>query len=178
MDSPAPVAAESQDRVLAPSLPIEERHMRDLPYEVFLRDYVQAMRPLIVRDAISAWPALAKWTPEFFKQQFPSKMVQIGYDEQMRFSDFIDGVLASTEEKPGPYMYRLFIHEHLPEVLGDLSPPNAYAFPRRLASPLMMEYWRASRRLPQAADRRGRRSLSGDALRWRRLARDDYRDLR
>jgi hypothetical protein len=39
-------------------------------------------------------------------------------------------------------MYRLFLHEALPEVLPDLSPPNRYAFPRWYASPLMMEYWR------------------------------------
>ncbi|HYP74542.1 MAG TPA: cupin-like domain-containing protein [Polyangiaceae bacterium] len=113
-----------------------------MPYEIFLRDYVHAKRPLIVRNATPAWPALQKWTPEFFKQHFPSKMVQVSYDEQLSFADFIDGVLASTDETPGPYMYRLFLHEHLPEVLGDLSPPNPYAFPRRYASPLMMEYWR------------------------------------
>jgi hypothetical protein len=130
------------DRVLAPSLPIEARHASDVPYHDFLRDYVRGKRPLIVRGAVSAWPALAKWTPGFFKQQFPSKMVQVSYNEQMSFADFIDGVLASTEDQPGPYMYRLFLHEHLPEVLGDLSPQNAYAFPRRYASPLMMEYWR------------------------------------
>jgi hypothetical protein len=142
MDNQAPARTESTDRVLASSRPIEERHARDLPYKVFWRDYVQAKRPLIVRSAVSAWPALAKWTPEYFKRRFPSKMVQVSYNEQMNFSDFIDGVLASTDETPGPYMYRLFVHEHLPEVLGDLSPPNAYAFPRRYASPLMMEYWR------------------------------------
>jgi len=142
MDSQAPAKTEARDRVLAPSLPIEERHARDLPYDVFLRDYVHGKRPLIVRDATPSWPALKKWTPEFFKQRFPSKMVQVSYDEQLSFSDFIDGVLASTEDKPGPYMYRLFLHEHLPEVLPDLSPPNPYAFPRRFASPLMMEYWR------------------------------------
>jgi len=142
MDNHAPVKTDSQDRVLAPSRSIEERQSRDLPYEVFLRDYVQSRRPVIVRGAVSAWPALKKWTPEYFKQKFPSKQVQVSYNEQMSFSGFIDGVLASTEEKPGTYMYRLFIHEHLPEVLADLSPPNAYAFPGRYASPLMMEYWR------------------------------------
>lgn len=142
MDSQSPAKVEGRDRILAPSRPIEERHARDLPYEIFLRDFVHAKRPLIVRDATPAWPALKKWTPEFFKERFPSKLVQVSYDEQLTFSDFIDGVLASTDGHPGPYMYRLFLHEHLPEVLGDLSPPNAYAFPRRYASPLMMEYWR------------------------------------
>lgn len=39
-------------------------------------------------------------------------------------------------------MYRLFLHEHLPEVLADLSPQNPYSFPGRYASPLMLEYYR------------------------------------
>jgi len=142
MDYQAPRKTQSTDRTLAPSRSIEERQAQDLPYDVFWRDYVQGKRPLIVRGAVSDWPALSKWTPEYFKRQFPSKMVQVSYNEQMNFSDFIDGVLASTDDAPGPYMYRLFVHEHLPEVLADLSPPNAYAFPRRYASPLMMEYWR------------------------------------
>jgi hypothetical protein len=60
----------------------------------------------------------------------------------MSFRQFIDGVAASTEEQPGPYMYRLFLHEDLPEALPDLIPQNPYTFPGRLASPLMLEYWR------------------------------------
>jgi hypothetical protein len=123
-------------------LPMEERHSSDLPYEVFLKEYVRGGRALIVRSATPAWPALQKWTPEFFKARFADRLVQIGYDESMKFSDFIDGVMASTADRPGPYMYRLFLHEHLPEVLPDLSPQNPYAFPRRYSSPLMMEYWR------------------------------------
>jgi hypothetical protein len=142
MDYQSPPKSEARSRVLAVSRPIEDRAAEDLPYEVFLRDYVAGNRPLIVRNATPAWPALRTWTPEFFKTRFASKMVQVSYDEQMTFSDFIDGVLSSTLEQPGPYMYRLFLHEHLPEVLADLSPPNPYAFPRRYASPLMMEYWR------------------------------------
>jgi hypothetical protein len=141
-DHQAPEKGQAGKRVTAESLPIEERQAADLPYDVFLRDYVAARRPLILRNATPAWPAMRKWTPEYFKQRFASKMVQVSYDESMNFSDFIDGVLASTLDKPGPYMYRLFLHEHLPEVLPDLSPPNPYAFPRRYASPLMMEYWR------------------------------------
>ncbi|HXK17566.1 MAG TPA: cupin-like domain-containing protein [Polyangiaceae bacterium] len=121
---------------------IEERDASGLSYEEFLGSYVRGSRAVIVRKATPAWPALQKWTPEFFKSAFPDRLVQISYDETMRFADFIDGVLASTIEKPGPYMYRLFLHEHLPEVLPDLSPQNPYAFPRRYSSPLMMEYWR------------------------------------
>jgi hypothetical protein len=126
----------------APSYPLEARDSAELPYDVFVRDYMRKNRPVVVRNAASAWPALHKWTPEFFKRQFAGKTVQVDYDHTMTFADFIDGVLASTSERPGPYMYRLFIHEHLPEVLPDLTEQNPYAFPRRYASPLMRTHWR------------------------------------
>jgi hypothetical protein len=129
-------------RVRAPHRPVEVREADGLPYAEYLRDYVRANRPVVVRNATRAWPALRKWTPQFFKERFGDRMVKVGHGVQMRFDDFIDGVLASTNEKPGPYMYRLFFHQHLPDVLPDLSPPNAYAFPRRHASPLMPEFWR------------------------------------
>ena len=124
------------------SLPLESRDSADLPYCEFLREYVALHRPVVVRNATSAWPALRKWTPEYFKSQFGSRMVQVSYEQAMTFSDFIDGVLASTHARPGPYMYRLFIHEHLPEILPDLSPQNPYSFPRRYSSPLMRTHWR------------------------------------
>jgi hypothetical protein len=124
------------------SLPLEVRDSGDLPYEVFVREYIAANRPVVVQSSTRDWPALSKWTPEFFKTRFGDRQVQVSYEQAMSFSDFIDGVLASTNEKPGPYMYRLFIHEHLPEILPDLVPQNPYSFPRRYASPLMRTNWR------------------------------------
>ena len=124
------------------TLRVDERHSDDLPYDVFLRDYVRRGKPVVVQDAIADWPALAKWTPAYFRERFARKMVNVGYGDRLSFADFIDQAEASTVDKPGPYMYRLFLHEHLPEVLPDLSPQCSYSFPRRYASPLMPEYWR------------------------------------
>jgi hypothetical protein len=126
----------------AAPLPIETRDSADLPYDVFVRDYMAKNRPVVVTRSTRDWPALSKWTPEFFKTRFGSRKVQVSYEEAMTFSDFIDGVLASTNERPGPYMYRLFIHESMPELLEDLAPQNPYSFPRRYASPLMRTHWR------------------------------------
>jgi hypothetical protein len=114
-----------------PSITVERRSASDLPYETYLRDYVENNRPVVVEGAGSSWPALEKWTPEFFKTRFGPKMVDVSYEERMSFADFIDGVLASTAEEPGPYMYRLFICVHLPELLPDLDPPK----PLRLCAP-------------------------------------------
>ena len=69
-------------------------------------------------------------------------LVNISHDAKMNFADFIDAVIASRSEKPGPYMYRSFIGPHLPELLPDVQPQNVYAFPGRLASPLMPRMWR------------------------------------
>lgn len=121
---------------------VERRHSSTLTYHAFLREYVVANRPVVVENAIPDWPALRKWTPEFFKSHFGSKRVDISHREQMAFDEFIDAVLASREDAPGPYMYRVFIGSHLPELLPDVLPQNPYAFPRRLASPLMPKAWR------------------------------------
>lgn len=121
---------------------VTEVASRDLPYDAFVADFMRRNRPVVVRGAVASWPALRRWTPDYFRTRFHDKLVQVSYDEKIPFSVFIDGVEASTIERPGPYMYRLFLHESLPEVLEDLVPQNPYAFPRRFASPLLPEYWR------------------------------------
>lgn len=140
--APAPSGTPALARTRPETLPVARLHARDLPYETFLKDHLRPGVPLVIEGGAAAWPAMSRWTPEFFKQRFGSKPVRVSYDKEMPFDDFIDAVLASTEEKPGPYMFRLFLHEHLPELLEDLSPPNPFAFPGRYASPLMLEYWR------------------------------------
>jgi len=110
---------------------------RDLPYDAFLRDYVATNRPVVIQDAAPQWGALRSWTPEFFKTRFGSQIVEVTYGVKRQLGEVIDGVLASTKEKPGPYLHKVIIHQHMPELLPDLTPENAYGFPRRYCSPLM-----------------------------------------
>jgi len=140
--APATASPAHAARTQAESMPIETREARDLPYAKFVTEYLGGNRPVVVRGAAGAWPALSKWTPEYFRERFSGRDVAVAYGKAMPFDAFIDAVLASTEENPGPYMYRLFLHEHMPELLADLVPQNVHAFPRRLASPLMPEKWR------------------------------------
>lgn len=134
------------DRVgagLATAQPVERRHASGLPYAEFLRDYVQPSRPVVIEGALPETSgARQRWTPAYFRERFADHPVRVSYRERMRFAAFIDAVLASREDAPGPYMFRTFIGPHLPELLPDLAPANAYAFPRRFASPLMPRRWR------------------------------------
>ena len=127
---------------MRPPISIERARARDMSYAEFLDRYLRQNRPLVIEGAADAWPAIEKWRPEFFKQRFGAMPVHIGYEKQMPFDAFIDAVNASSPERPGPYMYRLFIVDVLPELLTDLMPGNDFGFPRRLASPLMPSRWR------------------------------------
>lgn len=126
----------------APRIALERLQAAELTYSVFVREYVARNRPVVVENAAHGCPALSKWTPEFFKQRFGSTLVHVDRGEPMAFDAFIDSVLASREDAPARYLHRLFIGPDLPELLSDLEPLNPYAFPRRLASPLMLRPWR------------------------------------
>jgi len=120
-----------------PIVQVPKVNARDLPYDVFLRDYVATNRPVVIQDAAPGWNAMKSWTPEFFKNQFGEQVVEVTYGVKQKLADVIDGVLASTAEKPGPYLHKVIIHQHMPQLLPDLSPENTYSFPRRFCSPLM-----------------------------------------
>jgi len=134
-------AREQPPQMRAP-LDIEVVRAQDLPYPVFLREYVRKNRPVVIADSIHDWPALRRWTPSYFRDKFGDETVQVSYTKRMPMRDFVDAVEASTVDAPGPYLYRLFIHDHLPQLLPDLQPQNIYAFAGRHASPLMPERWR------------------------------------
>ena len=38
--------------------------------EAFRRDWVEPQRPVIVTGVVDRWPAYARWTPDFFKEQY------------------------------------------------------------------------------------------------------------
>jgi hypothetical protein len=117
-------------------------HARDLPYDVFIRDYVETNLPVVIQDAAPGWSALKDWTPEYFKNKYGSKTVEVTYGVQQNLGEVMDGVLASTAEKPGPYLHKVIIHQHMPDLLPALAPENTYAFPRRYCSPLMPKRFR------------------------------------
>lgn len=124
-------------------LPIERRNAADLPYERFLEEYVIANRPVIIENAMPQWNALHRWTPEYFKTHLGSEQVDVTYGGvKMTMDALIDAVLASTAEKPGPYLHKVIIHQHMPQLLPDLSPENTYGFPCRYCSPLMPKRFR------------------------------------
>jgi hypothetical protein len=136
-----------------------------LSYQEFVDTYLMPRKPVIIVDGLKEWPALRKWTPEFFKTNFGDKQVTVD-KTPMRLGDYIDLVLSSTPEKPCPYLSALHVRQEFSEIAPDIEPDLKYTLPDRLRSRLMVGKYKSPKGLPELliSGRGGRFSLHYDAL--------------
>jgi len=117
----------------------------NLSYEEFVSEYLYPLKPVIISRALDQWPALQRWTPEFFQQEFETVKFSIGSTEygqsgpgaqsqalEYTMGKFIDMVLESTEAKPAPYFRNQIIRDLFPSLLKDLEPMPEYVQPNWL----------------------------------------------
>jgi histone arginine demethylase JMJD6 len=90
-------------------------------YREFYRDYERTNRPVVLTDALADWPALGKWTPEFFAERYGEKEFEID-EQQWKLKDFVATVLRSDSADPAPYLRNQVLQEHFPELLQDIRP--------------------------------------------------------
>ena len=109
-----------------------DRHA-GLGREEFEREYLYPLRPVILTDAIAHWPALGKWTPQFFKENHGHLQVEVD-GETMALRDLIDRVEASTDDNPAPYLRNQPLAKWPSELLADVSPMPQCTRPNWLES--------------------------------------------
>jgi hypothetical protein len=102
--------------------------------EDFVNNYLKPRKPLIIRKATKAWPALEKWTFDYLKEVVGEQLVPL-YDSskadpskpinasaaEMKFADYID--LIQTK----PTDLRIFLFDpikHAPALLEDYRSPS------------------------------------------------------
>ncbi len=90
---------------------------------------------MILTDATKGWPALAKFTFDFFKNQVGERPVTIG-KKKYRLGEFIDVLLASSLENPAPYPCKLNLRAEFADLAAD-APRYDLANPDRVHSPLL-----------------------------------------
>lgn len=86
--------------------------------EAFFEQYYFRNRPLVIQGALSDWPALERWTPEYLKSKCGQQVIEVqfgrdtdpGYEinqaqlrKQMKFSECID-LIHGTDETNNFYM--------------------------------------------------------------------------
>jgi hypothetical protein len=99
----------------------------------FAERYRDTRRPVILTDALRGWPALERFTPEFFRSQYGDRIVRVRGRER-RLDDIITMQMASTAAAPAPYPCTLFDCRGL---LDDVTPRFPCSLPSRHASRLV-----------------------------------------
>jgi histone arginine demethylase JMJD6 len=101
----------------------------NLTYEEFKNEYLLPRKPVIITDATIHWKA-SKWTPEWFKTQYPGKMLKTDQG-LMKMEDFIHAITEETDE-PGPFLREQPLKDVFPELVEHVSPTMAYVKPNWL----------------------------------------------
>ncbi len=105
---------------------------------LFDSDFVQASRPVILRGAITDWPAMDKWCLSYFKDAFGERELPVVreregelYDaqrglnyERIRLGDYCD-LLA--DGKPHDLYITVRVDEQVPELFDDIRRPEYMA---------------------------------------------------
>lgn len=101
-----------------------------------LIEYVERNKPVIITEPAKERPAVGKWPPQFFKENYPNVTTEVR-GEKIRFAEQVDRSVAFTCENPAPYPYNLEVEDYFPELMKDLSPQFVFGKSDRGTSALM-----------------------------------------
>lgn len=102
--------------------------------EEFSASYFKPLRPLVIQGLAKSWPALDKWSPEFFKEQHGRKQVKVFDDsfvtagkhymsrlKTLSLGDYIDLVMTTSQDLR---MFLYNIKSEIPELVDDIVFPS------------------------------------------------------
>ena len=101
-----------------------------------LDEYLTPGIPVVLTDAARDWPAMGKFTPDFFKRQYGHLTKEIK-GQPYTLAEVVDLILTSTPENPAPYPCNLNVEKYFPELLRDMRPELAFGKLDRIKHPLL-----------------------------------------
>ena len=101
-----------------------------------LDEYLTPGIPVVLTDATRDWPALGKFTPEFFKSRYGHLTKEIK-GQTYTLAEITDLMLTSTPAHPAPYPCNLNVETYFPELLPDLRPEILFGKLDRIKHPLL-----------------------------------------
>ncbi|HNK68700.1 MAG TPA: cupin-like domain-containing protein [Flavobacteriales bacterium] len=117
------------------TLPGIERR-RDVTPQELLEEYVMKSRPVVLTDTVKDWPAMKKWTPQYFKERYGAIKHEVK-GKVYTIAEQVELMMHSTMEHPAPYPYNLNVDHVFPELREDMRPPTVFDRVDRLLSPMM-----------------------------------------
>jgi histone arginine demethylase JMJD6 len=105
----------------------------------FIKDYVEASKPVVLTQAAKSWKAMGKYTPQYFKEKYGDRKKTIKGVEYT-FADLIDRIMNSTPQNPAPYPFNLNIELDIPELKEDIRPELSFGKIDRINHPLVPRF--------------------------------------
>jgi histone arginine demethylase JMJD6 len=101
-----------------------------------LAEYIEPGLPVVLTDAARHWPAMGKFTPNFFKQQYGQLTKEIK-GQTYTMAEMTELMQTSTPENPAPYPFNLNIEQFFPELLAEMQPEVVFGKSDRIKHPLL-----------------------------------------
>lgn len=120
----------------APKAPLTLDRVCGLSPQEFMEQYMIPGKPVVLGDAIENWPALNRWTSEFWVEQYGDRTVGID-DQSLTIEDLIQLATHSSSESPAPYYRNVRLREAYPELLADIMPHCRFCQPNWFRTPLL-----------------------------------------
>lgn len=97
-----------------------------LGQEEFVDRYLRPRLPVVLHRAIADWPAVRRWTPEFFRSEFGALSIRVDSDDAQAIHEFNLGeyIQFATDGKTAgsrlPYVRNVWLNETFPSLRGDV----------------------------------------------------------
>ena len=104
------------------TIPVPEE--TNISYQDFVRKYLSAGRPVILKGALNTLPA-AQWTPDGLGKQYADKRFTVD-GRETRFGNFVEALMDSSVDAPTPYLRNIGLDPDFTELIADLQPGLSY----------------------------------------------------
>lgn len=115
------------------SLPVDR--VEGLSVEAFVARYRLPRKPVVLVDALRAWPAQGRYTPEWFAREHGDAVIHCG-GKSYRLAEALALQDQATDGRPGPYPCTL---SEARAFVRDIMPRLPFALPNRHTHPLVPE---------------------------------------
>ena len=133
---------------------VDEIEIGQLDEEAFRRDYFRGDRPLAIRGAVKHWPAMRRWTRDYFESLFGERKVPIDYssdgfltytaeqDHNAKRDDVPFSEAAAEIQDPAAerrcYLRNVSLPDLFPELVADIETPPLIGDPEKV---VMNHFW-------------------------------------
>lgn len=108
----------------------------NLSHAELLKEYIEPSIPVVLADAVQNWPAMGKFTPQYFKEHY-GQVTKTIKGVTYKMADVLDTILENDAAKRAPYPFNFDIEKYFPELLPDLKPEIIFGKSDRINHPLL-----------------------------------------